>query len=171
MDSREPASCCFLSTSRDHPLHLFDAFTGRLRASYRAFDHLDEIVAAFSCTFSIDGGTSLAGYDRCIRTFDVAAPGKAVSTFSTSATRKSREGQRGMISALAVCPGEDSLFAAGSYRGSVCLYDIRSGRCCLELGNGVGGITQLKFSPDGRFLFSGSRRGLAVSRGAPLTLW
>ena len=28
----EAASCCFLSASRDHPLHLWDAYTGALRA-------------------------------------------------------------------------------------------------------------------------------------------
>jgi telomerase Cajal body protein 1 len=43
MDSNNPATCCFVSSSRDHPLHLWDAFTGKLRATYRGYDHLDEV--------------------------------------------------------------------------------------------------------------------------------
>ena len=38
MNSWEPSTCCFLSTSRDSPLHLWDAFTGELRATYRAYN-------------------------------------------------------------------------------------------------------------------------------------
>lgn len=34
MNSYEPSSCCFLSTTRDHPLHLWDAYTGRLRCKF-----------------------------------------------------------------------------------------------------------------------------------------
>jgi hypothetical protein len=31
MSSAEPASCCFVSTARDHPVHLWCAYTGSLR--------------------------------------------------------------------------------------------------------------------------------------------
>lgn len=37
-NSWEPATCCFLSTSKDSPTHLWDAFTGELRATYRAYN-------------------------------------------------------------------------------------------------------------------------------------
>jgi len=163
MNSAEPASCCFVSSSRDHPLHLWDAFTGNLRASYRAFDHLDEIVAAFSVAFSLSGQYLLGGYNRAIRVFDVTEPGRPVATIATSATRKAREGQRGMISAMASSPADADLIAAGSYRGSVFLYDLRAGRAVSTVTGGgtVGGVTQLQFSGDGRFLFSGSRRGVS----------
>lgn len=40
MNSWEPASCCFLSTSRESPIHLWDAFNGELRATYRAYNQL-----------------------------------------------------------------------------------------------------------------------------------
>ena len=43
MSARDPASCCFATTSRAHPLHLWDACTGELRCSYRAFDDNDEV--------------------------------------------------------------------------------------------------------------------------------
>lgn len=33
MSSQDPASCCVLSSSRDHPVHLWDAFTGEVSIS------------------------------------------------------------------------------------------------------------------------------------------
>ena len=79
MDSVDPATCCFVASSRDHPLHLWDAFTGRMRASYKAYDHLDEVVAAYSVGFTQDGTKLLAGYERAIRIFDVAVQGRPIS--------------------------------------------------------------------------------------------
>lgn len=61
MSSAEPATCVYVSTSRDHPLHLWDAFTGSLRATYRAYDHLDEVVAANSVCFNPGGNKLFAG--------------------------------------------------------------------------------------------------------------
>lgn len=61
MSSAEPATSVFVSTSRDHPLHLWDAFTGNLRATYRAYDHLDEVVAANSVCFNTAGDKIFAG--------------------------------------------------------------------------------------------------------------
>jgi len=40
MNSWNPATCCFLSTSKESPIHLWDAFTGELRATYRAYNQL-----------------------------------------------------------------------------------------------------------------------------------
>ncbi len=74
MSSAEPATSVFVSTSRDHPLHLWDAFTGNLRATYRAYDHLDEVVAANSVCFNTSGDKIFAGkatpYQLMVR-FDV----------------------------------------------------------------------------------------------------
>lgn len=61
MSSAEPATSVFVSTSRDHPLHMWDAFTGNLRATYRAYDHLDEVVAANSVCFNAAGDKIFAG--------------------------------------------------------------------------------------------------------------
>ena len=34
MNSMDPPTCCFLSTAKSQPIHLFDAFNGKLRATY-----------------------------------------------------------------------------------------------------------------------------------------
>lgn len=44
MNSWEPITCCFLSTSRESPVHLWDAFTGELRATYQPYNQLVSIL-------------------------------------------------------------------------------------------------------------------------------
>ena len=69
----------------------------------------------------------------------------------------------------------------GSYRGTVWLYDARSGKACLDVTRAplasssqapfVGGVTQLQYSPDGRFLFSGSRKGPSSAEQSHVVCW
>eukprot|EP00903_Cladosiphon_okamuranus_P011843 g11127.t1 len=166
MSSAEPATSVFVSTSRDHPLHMWDAFTGELRATYRAYDHLDEVVAANSVCFNTAGDKIYAGYNRMIRVFDVSQPGRSFEARPTCKTRKSKTGQRGIISALAFCPEASGggLFAAGSYAKTICLYSENShARAVAELAlPAMGGVTHLQFTPNGRLLFSGSRKDAAI---------
>ena len=71
MQSSDPATKCFISTSRDHPIMLWDA--GRedgkatVRCSYRGYDLADELDAAISLTFNLTGDKIYAGYERMIR--------------------------------------------------------------------------------------------------------
>ena len=81
--------CCLLSTSRGRPVHLWDAVSGTLRASYVGFNHLDEVDAANSVVFEPSGRFIYAGYERAVRVFDVTRPGRAIETRPTAATRKS----------------------------------------------------------------------------------
>jgi hypothetical protein len=113
MSSADPVSCVFVSSARDHPIHMWDAASGTLRATYRAYDHLDEvcgerqcdvvslmfevgvqITAAFSLAFTPCGSQLLGGYERCVRIFDVARPGRECTALPTG-TKHS--GLTGMI--------------------------------------------------------------------------
>lgn len=38
MDSWKPETCCILSCSKESPVHLWDAFTGQLQATYRPYN-------------------------------------------------------------------------------------------------------------------------------------
>lgn len=71
------------------------------------------------------------GYNRMIRVFDVAEPGRSFEARPTCKTRKSPVGQRGIISSLAFSPDPcgGGLFAAGSYAKTICLY---SGNRCAS---------------------------------------
>lgn len=76
-----------------------------------------------------------------IRVFDVAQPGRSFEARPTCKTRKSKTGQRGIISALAFSPDTSGggLFAAGSYAKTICLYSANrwaddGQRACLAAG-------------------------------------
>jgi len=148
------ASCCFATTSCDTPVHLWDAYRGYLRASYVGHDHMDNIAVALSVAFDPTGGKLFCGYNRMIRIFDVSRPGRQCEERPTCKTRKSRRGQRGLISCFAF--NSEGLYAAGSYARSTAIYSARSGEMLCELRGQRGGVTHTQFS--GHYLFTGGRR-------------
>jgi WD40 repeat protein len=77
--------------------------------------------------------------------------------------RKSRKGQKGIIACLDFAPDYSGLYAAGSYSQSIGIYDESNDELCLKLtGMEGGGVTQVKFSKDGRYLFSASRHANSI---------
>lgn len=64
MNSQNPATCCFASTAKDQPIHLWDAFDGSLRASYIHLNSVQEVQAAHSLCFSPGGGQLLCGLKK-----------------------------------------------------------------------------------------------------------
>lgn len=76
MSSTQPDTSYVASSSRDNPIHIWDAFTGELRASFRAYNHLDELTAAHSLCFSPDGSQLFCGFNRTVRIFSTARPGR-----------------------------------------------------------------------------------------------
>ena len=178
----DPSSCCMLSCSRDNPVHLWhaapDNFTGsgdaagsdggafeqagpgHLRASYCAYNHLDEITAALSCCFSADGAKIYCGFERAVRIFHTARPGRDCETRATAKTRGSKEGQKGLISCLAA-NRDGTIYAAGSYDRTIGLYSAAAGER-LALLPASSGVTQVTFAPDGILLLAGERKSTAL---------
>lgn len=76
MNSNEIASCCFITTCRDHPIHLWDSVLGNIRCSYSCYNAVDELEAANCVSFNLTGDKIYAGSNRMIRSFDVACPGQ-----------------------------------------------------------------------------------------------
>lgn len=62
---------CFVSTSRDHPIVLWDAGTATedasMRCTYRGYDQADELESAISVCFNLAGDKLYAGSNRMIR--------------------------------------------------------------------------------------------------------
>jgi telomerase Cajal body protein 1 len=75
MNSNDSASCCFITTCRDHPIHLWDSVIGQIRCSYSCYNAMDELEAANCVTFNLTGDKIYSGSNRMIRSFDVANPG------------------------------------------------------------------------------------------------
>lgn len=66
MTGLDAVSCCFAASSRDHPVHLWDACGGEVRCSYRGYNDVDEPTAAYSLAFSPDGARLAAGYNKWV---------------------------------------------------------------------------------------------------------
>ncbi|KAJ3345257.1 Telomerase Cajal body protein 1 [Entophlyctis luteolus] len=175
MSSADPESCLFAAALRDHPIQLFDAYDGSVRAAYSgvfsivllsripyptnaptAFTKGDLTTAPHSVAFSPDGTRILAGLDSAIHVFDTAvqggaAPATVVRTKGTSnaGRRGGQPQQRGIISHLATTPTHPSLVLAASYARSWAVHDLRDGgaaSCCwIAAGLPGAGVTQAAF--------------------------
>lgn len=133
MNSYDPSSCAFAACARDSPIHLIDAYTSAIRATYSPYNALDEMESPTTLTFTPDGGRIVAGgfrTDRMIHIFDISRPGRDSDTLKLGKTRRSKDGQKGMVSSIAfpnpLSWGGTHVFAAGTYSpGSIYIYDDR----------------------------------------------
>ncbi|XP_043688724.1 telomerase Cajal body protein 1 isoform X2 [Telopea speciosissima] len=156
MSASDPTTSVFASTSRDHPVHLWDATSGQLRCTYRAYDAMDEITAAFSVAFNHAGTKLIAGYNNSLRVFDVHRPGRDFEQYST--LHGNKDGQSGIISAITFCPTHTGLLATGSYSQTTAIYNEDNMELLYVLHGQEGGVTHVQFSKDGNYLYTGGRK-------------
>ncbi|XP_060781268.1 telomerase Cajal body protein 1 isoform X2 [Neoarius graeffei] len=155
MSSLDPDTCFIASSSRDNPVHIWDAFYGNLRATFRPYNHLDELTAAHSLCFSPDGSQLYCGFDKIVRVFYTERPGRDCEQRPTVVKKR---GQSGIISCMAFSPSQP-VYACGSYSRTVGLYSCEDGSLlALFPQRHHGGVTHLLFSPDGNHLYTGARK-------------
>ncbi|XP_052458416.1 telomerase Cajal body protein 1 [Carassius gibelio] len=155
MTSMDPDTCFIASSSRDNPVHIWDAFYGDLRASFRPYNHLDELTAAHSLCFSPDGSQLYCGFDKIVRVFHTDRPGRDCEQRPTT---DKKQGQTGIISCIAFSSCH-SMYACGSYSRSAGLYSCEDGSLLTLLpARHRGGLTHLLFSPNGYHMYTGGRK-------------
>jgi len=135
MNSYQPASCAFIISCRDHPIHLIDAYNGSIRATYSPYNGLDEMESPHVLQFTPEGDRIFAsGFrtDRTIHKFHVSRPGRESDILRLGKTKRSKDGQKGIVSAIAFPDKVNSafagskIFAVGTYSpGSIYVYDDR----------------------------------------------
>lgn len=121
----------YAEQERDQPVHLYDAYTGKVRATYRPYNRLDEMESPTTICYANNGQQIVTGgfrTDRMLHLFDLNRPGRdSTMTFKLGKTKRSKDGQKGLVSALAVAPVQQNLLAVGTYSpGSIYLYDLRA---------------------------------------------
>ncbi|XP_069776070.1 telomerase Cajal body protein 1 isoform X2 [Narcine bancroftii] len=154
MSSMASETCFLASSSRDNPIHIWDAFYGDLRATFRPYNHLDELTSAHSLCFTPDGSQLFCGFDKMVRVFETTRPGRECEKRPTMAKK---QGQAGIISCIAFSPEQD-LYACASYSKTVGLYSRDEGSVLSLLQGHQGGVTHVVFSPDGNLLYTGGRK-------------
>ncbi|KAF9282736.1 Telomerase Cajal body protein 1 [Mortierella antarctica] len=106
------------------------ALVGRV---YRRVDHCEVNLAPNSLSFNLDGSKIYCGLNNMVEIFDTTRPGKDSTKRPTCPTRRSKKGQKGVISSLAFNPDHSNLYAAGSYLKTIGLYDGRADELLLLL--------------------------------------
>lgn len=130
-------------------------------------DYADQLTTCYCTSFSPDAGVIVAGSTKLLHVFDSSQPGRPMAVLPLSTSKRSRDGQKGPVSALSFRQDDSRLLAAGSFAGTIGLYDLRMpediARVLLLTGH-TEGITQVTFSPDGWSLISAARKEDALTR-------
>lgn len=174
-DLQAPSTALVLSSARDHPLCLSSALTGEKVASYPLVNPLTEQwICPNALSFSVDGRYIIAGSESLLSVFDISASGSDPLHSIQTGPKKLNDDRwnpttsiRGIISTLDVEP-QSGLVAAGTFSRQVGLYDNNGSGDCVGAfslaGNaadeeiGGRGITQVKWSPCGRYLYVAERK-------------
>ncbi|KAJ3193593.1 hypothetical protein HK101_004564 [Irineochytrium annulatum] len=154
----DPATCCYVSTARDHPIQLWDAYTGQMRASYTTIAKGDLVCGPNAACFTPSGTHIIAGLESHLQIFDVSRSGSEGRIVRMVPSRKSKGGQKGIVSTVAFSPDGSGLFAVGTFNQNIGLYDSASWEMAYILEGVRGGITQVQFSNDGKYLYSAARK-------------
>lgn len=171
---QNPSMALLLSSHRDHPIRLTSALAPRLVASYPLVNSTTEaFISPNALLFTADGSRFLAGSESLLSIFDLSRPGQGpVGSFRTGRKRGSNfpdsvMSMTGILSALAI-EEQSGVLAAGTFSRHIGLYDSRGqGDCigvfCVEgteadLQIGGSGVTQVIWSPCGRYLYVVERK-------------
>lgn len=155
MTSTSAEYSVFLVSCGRNTIQLIDAYTGKTRATYKAFDHLEQLVSPHSIAFSPDGEKIYAGYNGLLRVFYTSSPG---SCFIEVRTQSEDFLQRGILSCISFNPVDAKMFAVGSYSKQISLSNEPDDLVFHVLEGQKGGVTHVAFSSDGTKLFSGGRK-------------
>lgn len=161
--------------ARSRPIQLWDATNGTLRASYRAYDHVERVCSPHSLAFSLDGSRIYGGFDGVIRSFPIEHPGNNYTEHWTRRDKKATarshkrssahhyEGHvdnhsfNGIISTLATVPSNPNALFGGSFSGDLALFDLTTFEQHISIKVPFN-VTHIKASPCGTNLYAAGRK-------------
>ncbi|KAE8555628.1 hypothetical protein EYB25_000326 [Talaromyces marneffei] len=175
---QDPSTTLILSSVRDHPIRLSSALSPQNLGTYSLINPSTEaFIAPHSILYPshLGGSQFITGSDSLICIFDVSRTGNngPVSRLPTIPSKRKQivgggVGMKGIVSALAMNPAQDGILAAGTFTRNIALYGARgSGELIgtfsiakTEADSHIGGtgITQLLWSPCGRYLYVVERK-------------
>lgn len=152
MSSDIPLTCCLATTSRDCPVHLWDAYTGQIRCSYLPYDHVQELHAPYSLCFSPKGDSIICGMKHHIKFFHTAIPGSYSTNVKLVIGKK--QIPNNIVSALTT-RGNATLF--GTFGGNFGAIG-ETGKIELLLDAQPQGVTHIVTTADENYVVVGGRK-------------
>lgn len=155
------------ASGHEGPIHLWDAFNGELRCSYRGYNSVDELEAAISVTFSADGQSIFCGYKKNVKIFSTGRPGREYVEYPMAhpaSCLTASLAQPGVVAIGKSCKHRLNktlnINITGTWRNTIELVSQSDGtfRHLCKLTGHKGGITSMTFSLDGTRLYSGARK-------------
>ncbi|CAI6241520.1 unnamed protein product [Periconia digitata] len=171
------------NTSPTPPPHGGPINISPILTSYKLINSLTEAyITPLSLTYTHSGTHFYAGHQNTISIFDVGESSAPISNIPTIPSKRSilkggGVGFKGHITSLSLSPSSlyarDGILAAGSRTRWIGLYDSRTSEAVTsfslpggsrsqettsEAGGAGGGVTQLKWMPDGNYLCIAERR-------------
>ncbi|KAF5290834.1 hypothetical protein FQA39_LY14596, partial [Lamprigera yunnana] len=182
MNSGNPATCCWAASGHEGPIHLWDAFTGDLRCTYRGYNNVDELEAAISVAFSADGQNIFCGYKKNVKIFNTSRPGREYIEYpsqhpasclvaSLAQPGVVAIGHKGGITTLAFSLDGTRLYSGARKDNEIICWDLRvPGRplFCLPRQCNTNQKISIDLSRDGRWLVSGGTDGKVQVWDMPL---
>ncbi|KAL2010995.1 hypothetical protein VTN00DRAFT_3713 [Thermoascus crustaceus] len=179
---QDPSTTLLLSSVRDHPMRLTSALAPTTLATYSLINPSTEAFITPHCILyppSLGGTHFLTGSDSLICLFDVSRTGTEgpLSMMPTIPSKRRQivgggVGMKGIVSAMAINPSGDGVLAAGTFTRCIALYSSNgSGELIgtftvakTEADRRIGGkgVTQLLWSPCGRYLYIVERKSHGV---------
>lgn len=174
----DPSTTLFLASVRDLPVRLNSSLAPGILASYPLVNPTTEAyITPHSLLFSASGNRFITGSDSLVCVFDVSRPGEGpISRIPTIPIRHKRivdggVGMRGIVSALSHTSTSNtlaagtfsrhiSLYISGDWLDRVGLFTVAGTEAEAHIGGS--GITQLHWSPCGRYLYVAERRSDGV---------
>jgi WD40 repeat protein len=179
---QDPSTTLFLSSVREHPIRLSSALAPQTLGTYSLVNAATEaFITPHTVLYPSQlGGTHFfTGSDSLICLFDVSRPGNdgPVLKLPTIPSKRKQTvgggvGMKGIVSAMALDPSDNGILAAGTFTRHIALYASRgSGELIgtfsiakTEAEKHVSGkgITQLLWSPCGRYLYVAERKSMGM---------
>lgn len=171
-DLASSTTALVLSSQRDLPIRLSNALDGSKVASYPLINPTTEaFISPHSLQFSRGGSHFVAGSDNLLSVFDASRVGEGPISYLPTSPKKSVMGMKGIVSALDF-EVNSGILAAGTFSRHVGLYDNGGQGECVGVFRvqgtdadeeiGGAGISQIKWSSDGRYLYIAERKSDGV---------
>ncbi|CAB3410747.1 unnamed protein product [Caenorhabditis bovis] len=146
----------FLVTSKEHPIHAFDAETGERVGAYIGRDHADAVEAAM-CVGMV-GDTVIGGYKKDFKLWNVERGGKPVSNFPYY-DKKSYNGLTGRAMSICAHPSMPNIFAAVGCCDRIAVYSDKWKSPISTIETNTKSYTHVLYSSDGMKLYASERKG------------